>query len=101
MNERRRHPAAAPGQGRQHVNKESPRNQGVVRDGQPAACEEQAGRIGVAERLVVPIKPGNAGGSWVDQHHTLGIGANTPFATGKLRIDGIDDPTAGWKGRSL
>ena len=65
---------------------------------------------------------------WVDQHDILGLGANTPIATGnqsdslhalmdgrivELRvpypmgffakqIDGrIDDPTAGWKGRAL
>jgi hypothetical protein len=30
--------------------------------GQPAARESQAGPFGVAERLVVPMKPGNAGG---------------------------------------
>ena len=66
--------------------------------------------------------------TWVDQHNTSGLGANTPFATGNenegllalvdgkfviLRIpyplgfyakgmDGrIDDPNAGWKGRGL
>jgi hypothetical protein len=66
--------------------------------------------------------------AWVDQHNILGLGANTPFATGnqsdslhalvggqfvELRvpypmgfyakgIDGrIDDPGAGWKGRGL
>ena len=65
---------------------------------------------------------------WVDQHNVLGLGANTPIATGnesdslhalvdghivELRvpypmgffakaIDGrIDDPDAGWKGRGL
>jgi hypothetical protein len=34
----------------------------VVRDDQPDAREGQAGRTGVAERPVVPLKPGNAGG---------------------------------------
>ena len=34
----------------------------VVRDDQPDAREGQAGRSGVAERFVVPRKPGNAGG---------------------------------------
>jgi hypothetical protein len=34
----------------------------VTRDDQPDAREGQAGRAGVAERLVVPLKPGNAGG---------------------------------------
>src|SRR5215472_10669739 len=32
------------------------------RDDQPDAREGQAGRTGVAERFVVPLKPGNAGG---------------------------------------
>jgi hypothetical protein len=66
--------------------------------------------------------------AWVDQHNILGLGADTPFATGnqsdslhalvngrivELRVpypmgfyakgvDGrIDDPSAGWKGRGL
>ncbi len=34
----------------------------MVRDDQPDAREGQAGRLGVAERSVVPMKPGNAGG---------------------------------------
>ena len=66
--------------------------------------------------------------TWVDQHNTLGLGANVPMATGNL-FDGvhafvngkfvtlripyplgfyskgfegrIDDPKAGWKGRGL
>ena len=36
--------------------------QGVVRDDQPDAREGQAGRPGVTERFVLPMKPGNAGG---------------------------------------
>jgi len=32
------------------------------RDNQPDAREGQAGRLGVAERPVGPMKPGNAGG---------------------------------------
>src|SRR4051794_8172569 len=39
--------------------REAPR---VIRDDQPDAREGQAGRRGVAERFVVPRKPGNAGG---------------------------------------
>lgn len=35
---------------------------GVVRDSQPDAREGQAGRLGMTERPVVPVKPGNAGG---------------------------------------
>ena len=34
----------------------------MIRDDQPDAREGQAGRAGVAERLAVPLKPGNAGG---------------------------------------
>ena len=34
----------------------------MIRDDQPDAREGQAGRGGVAERLVVPLRPGNAGG---------------------------------------
>ena len=34
----------------------------VARDHQPDAREGQAGPRGVAERPVVPMKPGNAGG---------------------------------------
>ena len=44
--------------------------QGVVRDDQPDARERQAGRAGVAERLVVPRKPGNAGGGKGPQFKT-------------------------------
>ena len=33
-----------------------------ARDLQPDAREGQAGPAGVADRLVVPMKPGNAGG---------------------------------------
>ncbi|HKW92484.1 MAG TPA: carboxypeptidase-like regulatory domain-containing protein [Methylomirabilota bacterium] len=66
--------------------------------------------------------------SWVDQHDTLGLGKNVPFATGNANesllalVDGkfvnlrvpypmgfyakgmdgrIDDPKAGWKGRAV
>jgi hypothetical protein len=35
---------------------------GVVSDDQPDAREGQVGRLGVAERFAVPLKPGNAGG---------------------------------------
>jgi len=42
----------------------------VARDGQPDAREGQAGRYGVAERLVVPMKPGNAGGGKGPQFKT-------------------------------
>ena len=52
----------------------------VVRDDQPDAREGQAGRIGVAERLVVPLKPGNAGG-----------GKGPQFKTDARRGDGLGD----------
>ena len=34
---------------------------GGVSNDQPEAREGQAGRLGVAERFVVPLKPGNSG----------------------------------------
>src|SRR3989454_8923378 len=46
------------------------RPQGVVRDDQPDAREGQAGRPGVTERFVVPLKPGNAGGGKGPQFKT-------------------------------
>jgi len=42
----------------------------VIGDDQPDAREGQAGRTGVAERLVVPLKPGNAGGGKGPQFKT-------------------------------
>ena len=42
----------------------------MVRDDQPEAREGQAGRPGVAERLAVPLKPGNAGGGKGPQFKT-------------------------------
>ena len=34
----------------------------MVREGQPDAGDGQAGRCGVTERFVIPLKPDNAGG---------------------------------------
>jgi hypothetical protein len=42
----------------------------VVSDDQPDAREGQAGRRGVAERFVVLLKPGNAGGGKGPQFKT-------------------------------
>ena len=42
----------------------------MIRDDQPDAREGQAGRTGVAERPVVPMKPGNAGGGKGPQFKT-------------------------------
>src|SRR6266487_2792539 len=44
--------------------------QSVVSEDQPEAREGQAGRPGVAERFVVPRKPGNAGGGKGPQFKT-------------------------------
>src|SRR3989442_15346027 len=63
------------------------RPQGVVRDDQPDAREGQAGRPGVAERFVVPRKPGNAGGGKGPQFKTDAISGEGPgdWATYQLR----------------
>ena len=59
----------------------------VIRDGQPDAREGQAGRLGVAERFVVPLKPGNAGGGKGPQFKTDARRGEGPgdWATYKLR----------------
>ena len=54
--------------------------QGVVSDDQPESREGQAGRRGVAEGFVVPLKPGNAGG-----------GKGPQFKTDALRGEGHGD----------
>src|SRR3954466_12691854 len=50
----------------------------VIRDGQPDAREGQAGRAGVAERLVVPLKPGNVGGGKGPQFRTNATSGEGP-----------------------
>ena len=59
----------------------------MVRDDQPDAREGQAGRSGVAERLVVPLKPGNAGGGKGPQFKTDARRSEGPgdWATYQLR----------------
>ena len=52
--------------------------QGVVGGDQPEAREGQAGRPGVAERFVVPMKPGNAGGGKGPQFKTDAIRGEGP-----------------------
>jgi hypothetical protein len=54
--------------------------QSVVSEDQPEAREGQAGRLGVAERFVVPLKPGNAGG-----------GKGPQFKTDAIRGEGHGD----------
>src|ERR1700737_4064419 len=59
----------------------------VIRDDQPDAREGQAGRTGVTERLVVPLKPGNAGGGKGPQFKTDARRGEGPgdWATKQLR----------------
>src|SRR5437588_12059172 len=63
------------------------RPQGVIRDDQPNAREGQAGRLGDAERFVVPLKPGNAGGGKGPQFKTNATCSEGPgdWATYQLR----------------
>jgi hypothetical protein len=51
---------------------------------QPDAREGQAGRAGVAERLVVPLKPGNAGGGKGPQFKTDARRGEGPWRLGNL-----------------
>src|SRR5881409_2422228 len=57
--------ACTQGKRRQHG-----KPQGVVGDDQPDAGDGQAGRSGVTERFVIPLKPGNAGGGKGPQFKT-------------------------------
>ena len=59
--------AAACTQGKSDATREAP---WCGRDDQPDAGNGQAGRNGVAERLLVPGKPGNAGGGKEPQFKT-------------------------------
>ena len=56
----------------------------MVSDDQPEAREGQAGRLGVAERFVVPRKPGNAGGGKGPQFKTDAIRGEGPRRLGNL-----------------
>ena len=60
----------------------------MVSDDQPDAREGQAGRPGVAERFVVPLKPGNAGGGKGPQFKTDALRGEGPgdWATYQLRL---------------
>jgi hypothetical protein len=57
---------------------------GVVSDDQPDAREGQAGRLGVAERFVVPLKLGNSGGGKGPQFKTDAIRGEGPGRLGNL-----------------
>ena len=59
----------------------------VARDGQPDAREGQAGRLGVAERLVIPMKLGNAGGGKGPQFKT-----NARRMKGTWRLGNLSTP---------
>src|SRR4029453_1683206 len=75
-------PVAVPGQWRQHVHKESARNTGSpwawsgTTNRMPAP--DRPGAFGVAERLVVPPKPGNAGGGKGPQFKTNAASGEGP-----------------------
>ena len=56
----------------------------MVRDDQPDAREGQAGHCGVAERLVVPLKPGSAGGGKGPQFKTDAGRSEGPWRLGNL-----------------
>ena len=56
----------------------------MVSNDQPEAREGQAGRLGVAERFVVPLKPGNAGGGKGPQFKTDAIRGEGPGRLGNL-----------------
>ena len=60
----------------------------MVRDDQLDAREGQAGRPGVAERFVVPLKPGNAGGGKGPQFKTDALRGEElgDWATYQLRL---------------
>ena len=53
-------------------------------DDQPEASEGQAGRFGVAEGFVVPLKLGNAGGGKGPQFKTDAIRGEGPGRLGNL-----------------
>jgi hypothetical protein len=59
----------------------------VVSDDQPDAREGQAGRRGVAERFVVPMKPDNAGGGKRAQFK-----ANAARSEGTWRLGNLSTP---------
>src|SRR5450631_4562539 len=59
-----------------HATREAPRR---GEEDQPEAREGWAGRLGVTERLVVPMKPGNAGG-----------GKGPWFRTDAIRSEGAE-----------
>jgi hypothetical protein len=60
--------------------------QSVVSNDQPEAREGQTGRLGVAERFVVPLKPGNSGGGTIRREGPWRLGnLSTPVNGQKLQ----------------
>jgi len=59
----------------------------VVGDDQPDSGDGQAGRLGVAERFAVPMKPGNAGGGKGPQFKT-----NAASSEGRRRLGNLATP---------
>src|SRR6202048_132117 len=76
----------------------------VIRDDQPEAREGQAGRSGVAERLAVPLKPGNAGGGKGPQFKTNAASSEGPEigkpSNSEKRSETADSVTRESEGRS-
>ena len=60
---------------------------GVVGDDQPDSGDGQAGRSGVTERSVVPVRPGNAGGGKGPQFRT-----NAASGEGRRRLGNLATP---------
>src|SRR5450755_1703644 len=86
--------AAACTQRKTHATREAPRRAGGIE--QPEAREGSSGRCGVTERLVVLVKPGNAGGGkgpWfrTDATRSEGAGIGQPSNSGKCSetADGV------------
>src|SRR6476619_8442356 len=65
-----------------YATREAPKR-GQIND-QPEAREGQAGRLGVAERFVVPLKLGNSGGGKGPQFKTGAIRRDGPWRLGNL-----------------
>ena len=80
----------------------------MVRDDQPDAREGQAGRCGVAERSVVLVKPGNAGGGkgpWFEtsagSEHGQEIAQAINSANVRRLMDGVTRESEGGMEREL
>src|SRR5665647_1695213 len=76
--------------------------QGEVSDDQPNAREGQVGRHGVAERFVLPLRPGNSGGGPFPPPELPGLSGNTNLSatpwrpTCPSRASGWSSLTSPW-----